>query len=601
MSLLLTVYDSPDWEAFLIALGVNIVAGMPQDAFIQQSAIGSALSLDELDNLSLILTDTNQLLIGVVQAEFYIAQALIAGRSLDEASIEWEQKTSRLISYQSQNRRQVKLFILHQAMAAPKSFCDSQNGAFTSTPITPQPYHHSLQLLAACQYVAQTASLQRLNTHLQAAALPIKGGESINLNIAQILQEHSANIAAKQQLETNLQSLQGIEEQLKAELTERDEQYKDKCLSLDAVVSQLAATKQQLDNTASMRVQLEQQLQAITGERDSHFRSLQVTQELMESAILEKDARETELSQQLSNITYELERLAALRNQDKVLHEEAISILSSERDALLNGLQNTQELFESVVAENTARHTETCLARDNALSELAKTSDQLNSINKIQTQQEKQLEIITDERDTVLLELQRLQELLEELSLKLQAEQTNNKHALLARDKQHAKEIAKFDLDLRKIKAKAACAEFTAQLLQQEINQLKSSVSWKAAKPVRILGSLVKKNENVNDTLSKEIALLLNSEYFDADWYLITYPDVAAEHVNPAEHYITHGAKEGRIPSPLFDGNWYLEQYPDVANAGENPLIHFILFGQQEGRSSSPKLLADHSQQEEGI
>jgi hypothetical protein len=502
MSLLLTVYDSPDWEAFLIALGVNIVAGMPQDAFIQQSAIGSALSLDELDNFSLILTDTNQLLIGVVQAEFYIAQALIAGRSLDEASIEWEQKTSRLISYQSQNRRQVKLFILHQAMAAPKSFCDSQNGAFTSTPITPQPYHHSLQLLAACQYVAQTASLQRLNTRLQAAALPIKGGESINLNIAQILQEHSANIAAKQQL---------------------------------------------------------------------------------------------------SNITYELERLAALRNQDKVLHEEAISILSSERDALLNGLQNTQELFESVVAENTARHTETCLARDNALSELAKTSDQLNSINKIQTQQEKQLEIITDERDTALLELQRLQELLEELSLKLQAEQTNNKHALLARDKQHAKEIAKFDLDLRKIKAKAACAEFAAQLLQQEINQLKSSVSWKAAKPVRILGSLVKKNENVNDTLSKEIALLLNSEYFDADWYLITYPDVAAEHVNPAEHYITHGAKEGRIPGPLFDGNWYLEQYPDVANAGENPLIHFILFGQQEGRSSSPKLLADHSQQEEGI
>ncbi|WP_386083030.1 glycosyltransferase [Vreelandella sp. F11] len=35
---------------------------------------------------------------------------------------------------------------------------------------------------------------------------------------------------------------------------------------------------------------------------------------------------------------------------------------------------------------------------------------------------------------------------------------------------------------------------------------------------------------------------------FDADWYLAAYPDVAQAGIDPWEHYLRHGVKEGRLP-----------------------------------------------------
>ncbi len=36
----------------------------------------------------------------------------------------------------------------------------------------------------------------------------------------------------------------------------------------------------------------------------------------------------------------------------------------------------------------------------------------------------------------------------------------------------------------------------------------------------------------------------------DNSWYLQTYPDVSALGINPTLHYVSHGAEEGRSPSP---------------------------------------------------
>ncbi|WP_444924293.1 glycosyltransferase [Microbulbifer sp. DLAB2-AF] len=41
---------------------------------------------------------------------------------------------------------------------------------------------------------------------------------------------------------------------------------------------------------------------------------------------------------------------------------------------------------------------------------------------------------------------------------------------------------------------------------------------------------------------------MITAEQFDSDWYLNTYPDVAAAGVNPWIHYINHGRFEGRRP-----------------------------------------------------
>ena len=79
--------------------------------------------------------------------------------------------------------------------------------------------------------------------------------------------------------------------------------------------------------------------------------------------------------------------------------------------------------------------------------------------------------------------------------------------------------------------------------------------------------------------------LIRRSVYFDGNWYLSIYPDVKEGDCDPAEHYLEHGAAEGREPGPVFSACQYLENNPDVAASGINPLLHFCLHGQREGRS----------------
>lgn len=84
---------------------------------------------------------------------------------------------------------------------------------------------------------------------------------------------------------------------------------------------------------------------------------------------------------------------------------------------------------------------------------------------------------------------------------------------------------------------------------------------------------------------------IAQTPWFDANWYLEQYPDIAADPVqseNPALHYIRMGGFEGRNPSPHFDSAFYLEANPDVAVTGLNPLWHFLQNGQAEGRQPQP-------------
>ena len=77
---------------------------------------------------------------------------------------------------------------------------------------------------------------------------------------------------------------------------------------------------------------------------------------------------------------------------------------------------------------------------------------------------------------------------------------------------------------------------------------------------------------------------ILRSKLFDADWYIRTYPEVAASGMDALAHYRNLGWREGKSPGPGFDGAWYLAQNPDVAAAGQNPLEHYARHGALEGR-----------------
>jgi len=73
---------------------------------------------------------------------------------------------------------------------------------------------------------------------------------------------------------------------------------------------------------------------------------------------------------------------------------------------------------------------------------------------------------------------------------------------------------------------------------------------------------------------------------FDTTFYLARNPDVAAADVDPIRHYLLHGWKSGRDPSPAFSTTFYLDTNPDVEKLGINPFWHYIVAGQHEGRAA---------------
>ncbi|CAH2600984.1 Glycosyltransferase [Rhodovastum atsumiense] len=61
---------------------------------------------------------------------------------------------------------------------------------------------------------------------------------------------------------------------------------------------------------------------------------------------------------------------------------------------------------------------------------------------------------------------------------------------------------------------------------------------------------------------------------FDPAWYLAQYPDIAAAGVDPFEHFLLWGWREGRNPSADFDTRFYVRRYLDPGQ-DENPLLHY--------------------------
>lgn len=69
--------------------------------------------------------------------------------------------------------------------------------------------------------------------------------------------------------------------------------------------------------------------------------------------------------------------------------------------------------------------------------------------------------------------------------------------------------------------------------------------------------------------------IISNSDFFDADWYNETYPDVRASKMDPALHYYLYGAREQRDPSGKFSTSLYIKDNPSLIGTGENPIVHF--------------------------
>lgn len=80
------------------------------------------------------------------------------------------------------------------------------------------------------------------------------------------------------------------------------------------------------------------------------------------------------------------------------------------------------------------------------------------------------------------------------------------------------------------------------------------------------------------------IKIISNSGFFDTDWYLREYSDVAAnKKINPIDHFSRNGLREKRNPGPNFDVKWYVQKYPVVVTNNLNPVVHYELIGKNLG------------------
>lgn len=61
---------------------------------------------------------------------------------------------------------------------------------------------------------------------------------------------------------------------------------------------------------------------------------------------------------------------------------------------------------------------------------------------------------------------------------------------------------------------------------------------------------------------------------FDSDFYLKNYPDIAEAGIDPFNHYLVQGYKEGRKPSEHFDTRFYTQRYLK-GQTEQNPLVHY--------------------------
>ncbi|CAH6828712.1 hypothetical protein VCHA34P112_170108 [Vibrio chagasii] len=72
--------------------------------------------------------------------------------------------------------------------------------------------------------------------------------------------------------------------------------------------------------------------------------------------------------------------------------------------------------------------------------------------------------------------------------------------------------------------------------------------------------------------------------YFDKQFYLENNKDVSESDVEPIEHYLNFGWKEGRNPCSWFNVNSYLRLNEDVRISGVEPFNHYLEFGKSEKR-----------------
>lgn len=101
-----------------------------------------------------------------------------------------------------------------------------------------------------------------------------------------------------------------------------------------------------------------------------------------------------------------------------------------------------------------------------------------------------------------------------------------------------------------------------------------------------LIDPLSLRSKSCKQQLKAARAIISQSSLFDPRWYVAAYPDVAADPIDPMDHFLIYGAHEGRNPGPLFNTHHYLALNPDLRLLNVNALVHYLSTGKAEGRKA---------------
>jgi hypothetical protein len=387
-----------------------------------------------------------------------------------------------------------------------------------------------------------------------------------------------------------------------ARLREEAIQQREKLKSLESEVDRLSRLISDMETTLSSRAET------------LAFKSQALADTLMEKNRISAEHQEAE--RQIADLHSELVRRdERIAEQDRECHslrdtlnQQALELTrlmqsENERTAIGTFLQatvnNLQKANDSISAElDSARAQNQLLAdelqqsrqaSEEAVAKLERERDSLQANVDERFRELAQLAKMMLERDDKIASQEQAlaSEHAEKLALSEQLSKADKQRSALERERDSLQ--ANVDERFREL------AQLAQMLMQKDVAiedsrataaKIKASVSWKLTRPIRWLGNSFGNGAKEKKRFQRLCSIIEQSGLFDVAWYKDTYPDVAQAGLNPIEHYLRHGAREGRNPSPRFHTQNYLRRYPDVAkeNPPINPLLHYVLHGKKEGR-----------------
>lgn len=274
--------------------------------------------------------------------------------------------------------------------------------------------------------------------------------------------------------------------------------------------------------------------------------------------------------------------------------------LSAGRDRSDSLEEQLADAIESAADQRRTNEAGRCAleASDTALES---TRAALTEREKTETQLLAELAALTAERDAVRAELTQRDETLETL----RSDQADLQSALaLARQEEGRVEAAETalaalrkEMEIHNRNAGNASGELARlKSLLHDSSVAKAASEREAGSQGRLVRALIGEIQAREQAIpTTTTSILTKSEQdpsiiagaFDGTLYLSRNLDVAEAGMDPLNHFITHGWKEGRHHSVLFDDAYYAATNPELASIGIPPLQHYCQTGWREGRDPS--------------